>query len=166
MRWIKIDLAVFIHIGYLFSEWDNAVGNLNVKMFTTEISTLIKKSLLSSPNLESYSVDFCCALQTRHSRAALPVLEGGPWLFIITQGESGDFMAFSGTTCTYSRRHLSVDTRWLSFAQMFLIRSPQISRMWGRKTKMWKQNYKCFPTKIAELSVRPAVWPSMSRFII
>ena len=67
-------------------------------MFTTEISTLIKKSLLSSPNLESYSVDFCCALQTRHSRAALPVLEGGPWLLIITQGESGDFMAFSGPT--------------------------------------------------------------------
>lgn len=87
-------------MSYLFSEWDNAVGNLNVKMFTTEILTLIKKkkSLLSSPNLEGYSVDFCCALQTTHSTAALPVLEGGPWLFIITQGDGGDFMAFSGTT--------------------------------------------------------------------
>lgn len=43
MKWIKIDLSVFMHTSPLFHEWDNTLGHLNARIFFTEMVTLIKK---------------------------------------------------------------------------------------------------------------------------
>lgn len=100
-------------MSYLFSEWDNAVGNLNVKMFTTEILTLIKKKKVYSA-VQTWRVTAWTSAVLSRPRTVQLLCQS--WRVDRGSSSSPRVMVetswpFLGPHGTYSRRHLSVDTR-------------------------------------------------------
>lgn len=125
-----------IHISFLFSEWDVQFMLIWMPKFTWDVDTQKKKKILfSSPTLETYSEDLLC-LQTGYMmRLLCQSWRVDAWLLTITLVRMGTVRPFLGPQCTYPRRHLTTDTRWLCFAQMLFWLEPQISCTWKREKK-------------------------------
>lgn len=145
MQWIKTGLPVFT-VSYLFSEWDNAIGNLNAKVFITEILTLIKK-VYSAAQTWRVTV-WISAMLSRPGTvvAALPIQESGPRLLITTLGEAGRcFMACSGITLHLSRETFYVRHKVTQLCpDAFWLEAPKSHACEGKKQKLRRQNYNSF----------------------